>query len=289
MHHIFTRWTKQHTIFASAVVALAAAAPLLFALTNPTGSINEGRLNVRQGPGKGYTPITSIGVGDDFEIVGRTSDNYWLHILAADGVDGWIASSTVQTTVPFSEFPVTAESEPFGFVNTGRLNMRTGPGTTYPIITTLDQYTEVGLIARSTDGVWFKVRYNTSTIGWMHAGYIGSNVPVASIPKESYSEEVPEEETPEDDTTGEALTTDIYDIGIAAVPELNVYETPGVTSAVIAGLPSATQFPLTGRDASLGWVRIVLDDGREGWVNANNIGTGIPIGDLPVVEWNSAD
>jgi len=48
-----------------------------------------------------------------------------------------------------------------------RVNMRTGPGTVYPVVTTLDRDTEVAVVEISTNG-WASIEVlATGEIGWM--------------------------------------------------------------------------------------------------------------------------
>lgn len=54
---------------------------------------------------------------------------------------------------------------------TTALNMRTGPGTGYAIITVLPQGAVVTLAASSPSGSWYKINYQTK-VGWAHGNYL---------------------------------------------------------------------------------------------------------------------
>lgn len=57
-----------------------------------------------------------------------------------------------------------------GVVTASALNVRTGPGTTYNIITTIAQGTEVEIT--DVRGNWYKVNVGTNTGSFVHSAYI---------------------------------------------------------------------------------------------------------------------
>lgn len=280
MKKLNLRWLNRPAVFASMAVllVLAAGAPLAaqqLADTQPTAVVSTGRLNMRTGPGIGYTIIMTLTQGDDLEMLGRTGDQSWLYVRWVDGTEGWVSSGYVSSMSTYGGLPVMAEAgEPAGMVATGWLNMRTGPGTMYPIIHTLAQNTMLSELGLSPDGNWMLVRAS-GLVGWVNAGFIESGVLIISLNKLDPAQQA---------VSPPAGPVPFYDTGIANTPTLDVHAEPLITSPITMTLPSGTRFRLTGRDETGGWVQIMLMDGSAtGWVNANNIGAGIPLGDLPVV------
>lgn len=63
---------------------------------------------------------------------------------------------------------------------TTRLNIRSGPGTTYAVIGKADPAQQLTLVSRTADGAWVEVQLPTGT-GWVAAQYLtlGASAPVA--------------------------------------------------------------------------------------------------------------
>jgi hypothetical protein len=63
---------------------------------------------------------------------------------------------------------------------------------------------------------------------------------------------------------------------------LNMRSGPGVGFSIIAALPRYTPVTLIGRNASATWVKVIIPDGRQGWMNVSYLATTYPVGTLPV-------
>ncbi len=73
--------------------------------------------------------------------------------------------------------------DPTGIVTAHRLNARTGPGLTYPVVAILTRGEQVHLHGRNVDGSWLWVSLSGgSPRVWVHAHYIQSNVPSYELP-----------------------------------------------------------------------------------------------------------
>jgi uncharacterized protein YraI len=160
----------------------------------PIGTVLTDRLNVRSGPGVIYSVITVITRGQTMTLVGRNSDTSWLQIVLPGNIPGWVNARYIQTlyavnTLPVTwQLPVTPTPIPppggygIAFVNTGALNMRTGPGVTFPVITRLPRNTALTLLGRSNDALWVYVAIAGGTQGWVSARYIITTVIVPNLP-----------------------------------------------------------------------------------------------------------
>ncbi len=71
--------------------------------------------------------------------------------------------------------------QPLATINTGRLNLRTGPGTQFSIINSYPRDTIVTLHSRDTNTVWVYVTVPDGQQGWMHSGYLATNVNIADL------------------------------------------------------------------------------------------------------------
>lgn len=138
-----------------------------------TGTVNADILNVRSGPGTGYSAITQISHGQMVTILDTTTGSgmSWYHIrFAVDGATytGYVAAEYIT---------LLSADVRTGTVNADILNMRTGPGTGYTAIAQLVYGTGVTILANASgDGMqWFQISVlinGTEYTGYVAAEYI---------------------------------------------------------------------------------------------------------------------
>lgn len=155
------------------------SAPLAAQSNNTVGSVNSSiRLNVRSGPGTSYAVISRLDPGASVTILGANDGGDWLRI-ALDGASGeaWVAAAYIaqgNTPVETGEAapqPPAASAALTGV--TANANVRGGPGTNYPVITTLSAGSVVELLARSPAGDWYQVKApNVSATAWVYASLV---------------------------------------------------------------------------------------------------------------------
>lgn len=77
---------------------------------------------------------------------------------------------------------VSAQAGTLAAINTGRLNVRTGPSIAYPAITSLPFNTEVILLGRATGTTWVQIRLPNAQVGWVNFLYLRSFATLDSLP-----------------------------------------------------------------------------------------------------------
>jgi len=169
-------------------------------LTNPptggpgpgTATVMSYALNFRSGPGTNYNVISVLGRGTVVNLVGyRNTDGSWIMVARADGTQGWVHVSYVQTSVPVSSLavwngqtggPGTPPGSITATVTAYHLNVRSGPGTNYNILTVADLGNRLTLTHRNTPANWVRVTLSNGTQGWVHASYIQTSAPISTLP-----------------------------------------------------------------------------------------------------------
>jgi uncharacterized protein YraI len=68
-----------------------------------------------------------------------------------------------------------------------------------------------------------------------------------------------------------------------AVYALNVRSGPGVTYAPITAIVRGQRVSLIGRNAASTWIKVKLDDGRQGWSSAAYLVSSSSFASLPIV------
>lgn len=186
----------------SALVLLALGASLLPAAG--VASANSGAtaivtncyyLNVRTGPGVGYGRVTVLASGTYVTMLGRNADASWVKIQPIDGSywQGWVNAYYLAPSMNIWDLPIVDGAPPpppppppvaSGIVvNAYYLNVRTGPGVGYGIVTVLSYGTQVKLVGRNAAASWVQIEPLASQWrGWVNAYYIATSYPIGSLP-----------------------------------------------------------------------------------------------------------
>jgi uncharacterized protein YraI len=137
-------------------------------------------------------------------------------------------------------------------INTGFLNLRSGPGAQYTVVTTLPGGTELPVIGRAPDGVWYLV---SGTFGqaWLNVNFAlfrgdGSNLPVIR------------------DFSAASLAAPTATI----ITAVTLYAAPNTTLGVVGALSGPLDVDVVARTPDLTWVQLRTDIGF-GWVLANQV------------------
>lgn len=90
-----------------------------------------------------------------------------------------VVSTATPTTVPTSAPTDTATPEPTATVNTQPravanqvINVRSGPGTMYPVVNQLAAGQPVDVLARNSDSTWWQVDLGGGSLGWVAASVV---------------------------------------------------------------------------------------------------------------------
>lgn len=120
-------------------------------------------LNLRTGPGTSYSVILVIPNGATVNTTGATQNGF--SRLTYNGTTGWSAS----------QYLTGSSGSTTATVFDGALNLRSGPGTDYPVVTVMPDGATVTITGSLTNG-YYPVRYGNLT-GYAFADFlrIGSN------------------------------------------------------------------------------------------------------------------
>lgn len=172
------------------------------------------------------------------------------------------------------------------------LNVRQGPGTSFPVVGKLRQDTVVTVLGRNQAGDWWSICCvpDTTTPGWVSASFLTPNFAAdlaAGLPVVGASVAVA--------TPAPALTSTVATIDAAATPlpdgipgavtalTLNVRRGPGVNNPVVGKIRQDQGISVLGRNATGDWLYICCLTGAQpnGWVSAQYITPTFTLADLP--------
>jgi uncharacterized protein YraI len=150
---------------------------------------------------------------------------------------------------------------PTGTVNTGALNIRSGPGVSYGVVTYVYRNTVLSLLSRNADASWVKVATSTGVQGWVNARYILTGYPLSGLPVEG---------------SAGAIT------GVVTGYALHVRSGPGTGYAVLTSVYGGTVLTLLSRTYDAAWLKVMLPTGVQGWVSTSYVSTTYPVINLPI-------
>ena len=166
---------------------------------NVTGSatVNVSALNLRSGAGTSYGVIAVMPQGATVSLTGDSSNGFAGVIY--NGISGWAYAEYLSTggstpapaPTPTSGSGSVAVGDTVvnsGYVSTSALNLRSGPSTSYGVVTIMYSGASVEIMG-DPQGGFYPLRYN-GTKGWASGDYltIGSTAPVAPAPGGSTSD-----------------------------------------------------------------------------------------------------
>jgi cell wall-associated NlpC family hydrolase len=130
--------------------------------------VGEEGLNLRDGPGTAYVKLDSLAQGTTIDLLSRYEN--WFEVRHPSGTIGWVTGNFLQIAdgvSPRLEVLTAAPDPNPALVATadGTVNLRGGPGTAYPKVTSVSGGTQLELVARYQE--WLKVRTADGKSAWV--------------------------------------------------------------------------------------------------------------------------
>lgn len=224
------------------MLALALFLGVLLSSTNTafadTAVVSANILNVRSGPGTGYSIITQVGSGNRLTVLEKSGD--WYCVSLSTGQKGWLAGWLV--SIEPSQAPAAQTTTQVARVNGSSVNIRSGPGTGYNVVTQVGSGATLPILGSSSG--WYNVRTGSGSSGWI-AGWL---VTVVTSPSSAPSRS--------DLTSGRNA--------VVTGSTVNVRSGPGTANSVIGQVVQGNS--LSVQEQSGDWYRVILSNGSSGWV-----------------------
>ena len=134
--------------------------------------------------------------------------------------------------------------------------VRQSPGSAAPVIGSFYPGTIVAVLGRSEDGDWLYVQARNGVVGWVAAEFIDLPANLTFV--------IPAAEPPP------AIPQAV--IGMISVPQdafANLRAGPSAQARVVDRLANGTMVEWIGENEDGDWLRVRLEDGREGWTMAS--------------------
>jgi N-acetylmuramoyl-L-alanine amidase len=149
-------------------------------------------------------------------------------------------------------------------VNVAVLNVRSGPGTSFQLLSTVTIGTRMSILQKQGD--WLQVRLPSGQTGWVALEYTTIT-------------EVPPSQSPVTNIPAIPATPDSIQPGTVAVvmvAALHVRTEPSIESPLLSTVAMDTGLPVQQKQGD--WLQVATPDGQTGWVFAayTNLTTGAP-------------
>lgn len=154
-------------------------------------------------------------------------------------------------------------------VNTGTLNVRSGPGLQFGAIATLPYGFGVRLVARNEEGSWVYISLTNGVTGWVNVNYLYTQFRISNLP---VSETLP----PAVPLVPTARITNAVTLNLRARPDPN--------SNILQRINPRATLELLGRNYDSTWAQVRTPIGNVGWVAARYLTTTVPVRSLTLTD-----
>ena len=168
----------------------SSVSPAVPAVEPTTGTVSVVRLNVRVQPSMNGAIVGRLDQNDAVTIVDTSTDGGWYQVQTGDGTEGWVFADYVTTgstlasaiestnastaakaddSSSSSAAPtVAASGDALAEVTSSRINVRSGPGTNYGVVSSANGGALLTIVGQSQDGSWYQVDVSGLTEpGWV--------------------------------------------------------------------------------------------------------------------------
>ena len=225
-----------------------AISPSIMHANGKQGVVTASALNVRSGPSTSNSVITKAYKGDKVEILESSSG--WHKIKLSNGKIGWSSGDYIKigSTDSGSTTPSTGKT---GTVTASALNIRSGAGTNYSVITKAYRGDKVEIL--ETSGGWNKVKLSNGKVGWASGQYISTSSTGGNTGGTDTS-------TPSTGKTGTVIAS-----------ALNIRSGAGTNYSVVTKAYKGDKVEIL--ETSGGWNKVKLSNGKVGWASGQYIST----------------
>ncbi|WP_418790788.1 N-acetylmuramoyl-L-alanine amidase [Phosphitispora sp. TUW77] len=206
--------------FLGTFIQVDCAEAVLITQKRETATVKSGYLNIRTGPGMGFSKIDRVSKGQQFSIIKKSGG--WYNVSLDSAKDGWIAGWLVDVNDASQETDYVTSR--YLLVKESIVNIRSGPGTGYEIVSKTRAGEQFSIL--SQEDQWYQIITSDGSSGWI-AGWL-VEVHALNTPSRDgndlYDHSGPQPEEPEITETEEPETTETEEPETAETdPDTNIH------------------------------------------------------------------
>ena len=221
---------------------------------NVSGTVTNGPLNVRSGPGTGYSKLGTIAKGKTITVLTKQTNSkgeLWYKYKYSSSKYGYLSASYVKLKTTSSSDKVEAFTRK-AIVKSATLKVRSGAGSSYSQTGTLKKNQAIYIqkkVTKASGAVWYQITYNGST------AYVNGNSTYVTL-------------------TNIKTETDLDRKAIVKEGPLNVRSGPGTGYSKLGALAEGASFQalkkITKTDGTV-WYKFQYSSSKAGYVSAEYI------------------
>ncbi|MEG6614955.1 N-acetylmuramoyl-L-alanine amidase [Peptococcaceae bacterium 1198_IL3148] len=218
------------------------------AATNQTAVVKGSYVNLRSGPGTNHASQGQVTQGDRLVVLSKQGD--WYQVKKSDGQTAWIASWLVAIEQKPASNPPQKTTE-MAVVTGTDVNLRGGPGTSYPIAGQANQGDKLPILAK--EGDWLKVKHSDGKEVWI-AGWLAQ---VDSAPVATPNQSAPTQTIPN-------TTSTTTEMAVITGTDVNLRGGPGTSYPIAGQAKQGDKLPVLAKEGD--WLKLKHSDGKEVWL-----------------------
>lgn len=139
--------------------------------TSSSGYITGDFVNLRKGAGTNYAIVTTMSKNTAFTLVStKLYNTNWYNIKLSNGTSGYVHKDYVKINSTTSSGNNTTTTT--GYVNSDNVNLRSGAGTSYSVVTCMSKNTTFTFVSTSLyNSSWYKIKLSSGTTGYIYYSY----------------------------------------------------------------------------------------------------------------------
>jgi uncharacterized protein YraI len=142
----------------------------------PVDGTTSTQVNVRAEPNTASDVLGVIPANSPVQIVGKDPGENWWQILFSQGAGGrgWVAAEFIATTGGATVPVAGGAAEGGAGIIQQQINVRSGPGTNFNSLGTMNAQDVVTVIGRDANGAWLQIHFSAGPDGkgWVNAAFV---------------------------------------------------------------------------------------------------------------------
>lgn len=207
------------------------------------GYISDSYVNLRSGAGTSYSVVTTMNKNTAFSFMdSKTYNSSWYKIkLLSNSKTGYV----------HKDYAKSASSDT-GYVNSTEVNLRSGAGTNYSIVTTMNKNTKFTYISTDVvNGSWYYIITNNGKVGYIYKTYAS---------KDSSGNQNNSNNNTNNSTSGTAT-------GYVNDSDVNLRSGAGTNYSIVTTMSKNTKFSfISTKLYNNSWYNIKLSNGKSGYI-----------------------
>ena len=215
-----------------------------------SGYISDDYVNLRKGAGTNYAVVTCMRKNTAVTFIdGKLYSSNWYKVKLNNGTTGYVHKNYVKANPTSSSSTATT-----GYVNDDYVNLRSGAGTGYSVVTCMRKNTKFTFVdTKLYNSSWYKIKLSNGTTGYIFSTY-------------ATKDKTGNNNTTNNNNSNNTTTTTVT--GYVNADYVNLRKGAGTNYAVVTCMRKNTSFTFVDTKVyNSSWYKIKLSNGTTGYIH----------------------